>query len=322
MLRLRTAAGVLMSLGLAAVMVVPVRAEPAPPTLSIETQVTHYLGGWWEQEIPFNLSCDGYGSLEVMVDLPGGTDGNVIEPLGPVPAGTRCWIEVSSYPQPGDNADWNEETYEPGWEFWLAEGDTHVTMTIPRVWAMEWPPQDDRWEEHELQLTVERVYLNGKGGIEVEGTSSCPEAADILEPGSDQMVFGNARWSAVQYVGRKTALTTGWDSAVAHPCWAASDPDHGPYAWETRYPYPSAAIEWMYATNGKFGSGSIHVEAAANAELLTVNQNFAPDGWTSFEGEYVPYDAACDDSDGDGWCVTRHVWSGWAQADLKPIRAR
>ena len=311
-----------MSLGLATAMVVPVHAEPAPPSVSIETAVTHYLGGWWEQEIPFTVSCDGYGSVEVMVDLPGGTSGNVIEPLGPVPAGTRCWIQVTNYPDPGDNADWNEETYDPSWELWLGEGDTHVTMTIPRVWANEWPPEDDAWQEYELQETVDRVYLNGKGGIEVEGTSWCPQAADILDPDADQMVYTGVFWTALQYVGRKTALTAHWESGIAHPCWDTTDPDHGPYAWQTRYAYPSGALQYVYASNGKFAAGSFHIEATANADLIVVKENFAPGGWTSFEGDVVPYDAACEDSNGDGWCVTHYLWSGWAPADLRPIKVR
>lgn len=322
MSRMRTAAGVLMSLGLAAVMVVPVRAEPAPSTLSIETQVTHYLGGWWEQEIQLTVNCDGYGSVNVLIDLPGGTDGNVLEPLGPIPAGTRCWIQVSSYPDPGDNADWEPETFDPDWEFWLAEGDTHVTMTIPRTWAAEWPPQDDSWQEYELLLTIDRVYLNGKGGIEVEGTSWCPQAADVFGDDQDAALYANANWDALQYVGRKGAITAGYRSGIAHECWEGRDADHGPFPWQTRYAYPSGAIQYVYAGNGKFGSGSIHVEAFANTEAQVISQNFAPDGWTSFEGQYVPYDPTCQDNDGDGWCVTHSFWSGWAQEDLKPIKVR
>lgn len=322
MLRIRAAAGVLASLGLATAMVVPVHAEPAPPTLSIETQVSHYLGGWWEQQIGFTITCDGYGSVEnVVVDLPGATDGNVLDPLGPLPAATHCWIEVSSYPNAGDNAGWNEATFDPDSEFWLTDGDTHVTVSIARTWAQEWPPQDDVWSEHLLATTVDRVYLNSKGGIEVEGTSWCPEAADVLPLGSDG-AYANAGWSALQYVGRRTAIHAQYESAIAHPCFEPAAPNHGPYRWETRYAYPSGALLFIYGSDGKFGAGSIHVEAFVGMELVGIAQNFAPGGWTSFEGEYVPYDAACQDNDGDGWCVTRHLWSGWAQADLKPIKVR
>lgn len=322
MKHMRAIAGLAGSLALIAATAGPVVAEPIPSTVSIETAVTGYLGGWWEQQIAFSVNCDGFGSDEVWVDLPGESV-NAIENLGPVPAGTRCWIEVSSYPQSGDDGtDWDPEDYTPGWEFWLVEGDSHIVMTLPRTWIGDWPPQDDGAMEFDLQVSIDRVYLNGRGGIEVEGTSWCPEGADILTGDFLGDLYANADWTATQYVGRKTALVASYSSAIAHPCWEGGDPDHGPYAWQTRYPYPDGSLQWVYAQNGRFGGGSIHVEASSSAETATVSQTFAPGGWTSNDGTFVPYDPGAPDGNGDGWSVTHYYWFGWDQADLRPLKAR
>jgi hypothetical protein len=321
MQRIRAAAGLLASVGLMAAVVAPVAAEPVPPTLTIETSVSHYLGGWWEQWIDVDVTCDGFGTQTVTIDLPGATD-DILQQFGGVPAGTACSVAITQWSDPGENADWDSETWTPDWSFTLAEGANVIQLDLPRTWNDGWYPPDDAWSEHLLQLSVDRVYLNGKGGIEVEGTSWCPEAADVLSADPGAMAFANANWSAIQYIGRKAALHAEWASAIAHACWDGADPSHGPYAWQTRYAYPSGALQWVYAWDGKFGSGTIHVEAVGNTELFAVAQNFAPDGWTSYEGWYVPYAAECEDSNGDGWCVTHHVWSGWAGADLKPIRVK
>lgn len=320
MQRIRAAACLLASAGLVGVLAAPVAAEAAPPSLTIHTSVSHYIGGWWEQQIAFNVSCDGYGTAEVWVDLPGGSE-DVLAQLGSPPAGTACWLDVSYFPEAGDMAGWNDPEYSPNSGVTLEDGANTISVNLPRVWADGWPPQDDVGVEYALQVTVDRIYLNGRGGIEVEGTSWCPDAAALIE-GPSEPLYAGASWQAIQYVGRKSAIHAGWDSAIAHPCWDVDDPDHGPYPWQTRYAYPSGALQFVYGYDGKFGSGSIHVEAVANTDLVTMSQNFAPGGWTSFEGDYVPYDAACQDNDGDGWCVTHAYWSGWAPADLKPIRVR
>ena len=320
MKRMRAAAGLLASVALAAAAAGPVAAEPWPATLSIETAVVHYLGGWWQQEVPFSVNCDGFPEQVVWVDLPG-YSGDVLAGLGPVLEGTHCWLQVDSYPNPGEGADWEPEGYTPSDDFVLQPGENVVTMTIPRVWAMEWPPEPDSGFEYDMALTVDRVYLNGKGGIEVEGTSWCPDA-EALPHGGVDFLFAGVNWQALQYVGRKTALSAGYASGIAHPCWDAGEPDHGPYAWQTRYPYPDGGLMFVYSPSGKFGSNSIHIEAFSDTSARLVVQNFAPGGWTSYEGEYVPYDEFCEDNDGDGWCVTEHFWFGFAQADLKPIKVR
>jgi hypothetical protein len=318
MQRIRAATGLFASVVLMAAVVGPVAAEPIPPTLTIETTVGHYLGGWWEHWIDVDVTCDGFGTQTVTIDLPGTTD-DVLQQFGGVPAGTWCWAEISNWSDPGDNADWDAETWTPDQSFALAEGANTVQLHMTRVWNNEWPPEGDTWTEHLLQATIDRIYLNGKGGIEVEGTSWCPDAAGLASSGQ---LYTGAGWRAVQYVGRRTAIHAGYDSGIAHPCWDWDDPDHGPFAWQTRFAYPSGALQFVYASDGKLGAGSIHVESVSNTEFSTVVQNFAPGGWTSFEGDYVPYVADCEDSTGDGWCVELHYWSGWASADLKPIRVK
>lgn len=53
-----------------------------------------------------------------------------------------------------------------------------------------------------------------------------------------------------------------------------------------------------------------------------MSQSFAPDGWTSWDGMFVPYDESGADNNGDGWSVSHHYWFGWDQADLKPVRVK
>jgi hypothetical protein len=320
MKRINAAAGVFAALALLAGTAATAAAEPQLPTLSIDTTVTHYLGGWWEQQMSFNVTCAGFPTQEVSVDLPG-SSGDILPQLGAVPAGTQCWLEVAYWPDPGWNAAWETEEYTPGEAITLADGSNAVSVVIPRVWAVEWPPEDDMGIEHSMALVVDRVYQNGKGGIEVEGTSWC-DAVDILTGDSEGDLYANAQWTAWQYVGRKGAIQASYDSAIAHPCWIGSDPDHGPYPWQTRYPYPDGSLQWVYAWNGKLGAGTIHVEAQSQTEVVTVTQSFAPEGWLSFEGVFVPFDPQGEDNNGDGWSVVHHYWFGWDQADLKPIRVR
>jgi hypothetical protein len=322
MRRIRAAASLLASLALAAATTGPALAESLPATLSITATPSHYLGGSWEHQIAFNVSCEGSDMQEVWVNLPGSAS-DVLAALAPVPAGTTCWVAVSYWPDPGWNAAWEEPMYTPSSVIVLDEGDNTLTVDLPRDWTGEWPPSDDEFAEHVMQLTVDRVYLNSRGGIEVEGTSWCPDAADVLIGDFEGDLYADARWTALQYVGRKgAAITASYDSAIAHPCWVGSDPDHGPYSWQTRYPYPDGSLRFVYSVNGKFGSGWIHVEATSSTETVLVTQSFAPGGWTSWDGTYVPYDEFGVDNDGDGWSVGRHAWFGWDPADLKPIRVR
>lgn len=320
MVRLRALGGAFAAIGLLAATAGPVAADPLPATLSVDVSASHYLGGDWEHQIVLSFDCGDAGYVEVPMDLPGDAD-DVLATLGPLAAGTTCWAAVTSWPDPGWNAGWDEPLWDPGQAIVLAEGPNQLSVVIPRVWGGDvgWPPEEDTASEHAMTLTVSRVYINGRGGIEVEGTSLCP-VADLTA--FEGQLYANANWTAIEYVGRKTAITAAYDSAIAHPCWDSSQPGHGPYAWQTRYPYPSGAIQFVYSTNGRFSGGKIHIEAFSQAQTLVITQNFAPDGWTSFEGDFVPYDADCVDNNGDGWCVARHDWYGWAPADLRPIKVR
>jgi hypothetical protein len=319
MVRLRALGGAFAAIALLAATAGPVAGDPLPATLSVDVSASHYLGGDWEHQIALSFDCGEAGFVEVPMDLPGSVD-DALAALGPLTAGTTCWAEITYWPDPGWNAGWDEPVWDPGQEVVLAEGANQLSVVIPRVWGGEvgWPPEEDTGFEHAMSVTVSRVYLNGGGGIEVEGTTLC-RAAGL---GIEGQLVADAHWTAIEYVGRRTAITATYDSAIAHTCWDSSHPRHGPYAWETRYPYPSGAIQYVYSTNGRFSGGRIHVEAFSQTEALIITQNFAPAGWTSFEGDFVPYDADCEDNNGDGWCVAHHFWYGWAQADLRPIRVR
>jgi hypothetical protein len=322
MVRLRPFLGLLAGLALVtAAAGSPVLAEPMPATLSLEASATHYLGGDWEHQIGFTITCEGYAAVEVAVDLPGSAE-DVLNSIGPVPAGTACSMNITYWPDPGWNADWEEPRFTPGSEFVLQDGVNFVTVDLVRIWATGWPPEEDEAFEHDMALAVNKVLLNRNGGIEVEGTSWCPDAADILAGDFEGDLYANANWMALQYIGKKTAISASYESAIAHPCWVGGDPEHGPYSWETRYPSPDGALQFVYAVNGKFSNKTIHVEAASSTETMLVTQNFAPQGWTSFEGLYVPYDPEGTDINGDGWSVSHHYWFGWIQADLKPITVR
>lgn len=188
----------------------------------------------------------------------------------------------------------------------------------PPAYGGEWPPPDDTWDEATFaSFTVDRVFLNRYGAITVEGSLSC-DLAEGDELASVDMVLVNVNWDAIQYVGRKTAIHASWDSGIATPCWQNGSP--GPFTWKTLYSYPQGGVQWIVGQDGKFGTSTIHIDADASGRYQVIRQDFDPTGtWINPEGSAVPYQAGCEDNNGDGFCVASHAYYGWAPADLKPI---
>lgn len=178
----------------------------------------------------------------------------------------------------------------------------------------EWPPEADRWTEVTFELfTVDRIYLNKYGGITAEGRIACEPLGE--EEPADGWILAGIWWTALQYVGRKTALTASATMARAVPCWQSGVT--GPTPWITSLRItPQDGVQWVYSEQGKFGSGSIYIDAQANAGYQVITQHFDPSGGTA------PYDPACLDENGDGYCVDEVFYNSLFQANMKPIRVR
>ena len=114
-------------------------------------------------------------------------------------------------------------------------------------------------------LTVTRVRVNRMGGITVEGRVDCTQAvAEWGQSGSVARV--NIDWTARQPVGRRSAVTAHYDSAIATICHdpANTNPLLPPYPWYTHPPITDPSIWWVYPANGgKFAAGQIHLDVQA-----------------------------------------------------------
>lgn len=296
--------------------------EPPPPDayLQMDVTLTGYLGGIIEHWMRFGVQCDGYEAMEADADLTG--DAGTSDPIGPLAAGTDCQVWIESWPGAGQYGEWLEDVaWDPSSQVQLVPGTTTIGVTLERYYVGEWPPERDATVEHEMAVVIDQVLLNRNGGIQVLGAARC-DATDLIGDGlwvydQDGQIIANANWDAIQYVGRRGAITASYDSGIGFVCFDTSDP--GAWgSWGTFYAYPSGAPQWIYATNGKFGTGKIHIDADANSGLTVVTQ-----GWLPGESYWgAPYDPSCDGLDGDGFCAVGHDWYGWAQADLKPTRVR
>lgn len=136
--------------------------------------------------------------------------------------------------------------------------------------------------EYAFDMSATQALVNSAGGLFVAGQLSCPSAtitqalSDAVQMAvndgfteadnaslADGAVFANANWVATQYVGRTKVVTARYDSGIASPCYGF--PGGPPYDWRTLYPYPVGGDQWIYADNGKFATGRIHVEIFGTA---------------------------------------------------------
>jgi hypothetical protein len=117
-------------------------------------------------------------------------------------------------------------------------------------------------EDAAFTITVDRVFVNQFGGIQVEGTMDCTAAVVAAYPNDadrPDMVLANPNWEATQYVGRTKVIRATYKSEIASPCYIKDE--QGPYRWTTQTPFPDGQPTWLYSPDGKFGPGKIHVEA-------------------------------------------------------------
>lgn len=313
MRRSRTVLGLVAGLLIVLSTATPASAETSA-TLQVQATLSGYGGGNWDGYFSLGVACDGQEAVAQDVTI---NEGPVdVEGLGPLTEGMGCDLWVSSWPNAGDAAYFEGVDWPDGSFVVLQPGANLVTLVFDRAYAGEWPPPADTVDEHSLDLmTVDTITLNRYGGITVEGRLSCETVAAGLGAEVDAVVL-NVDWSAIQYIGRKTSLTASYASGIGSLCWLSGEP--GPYDWGTFFSYPSGATQWIYSPDGKFGGGSIHVDALAYGQAFVISQNFddTPDSpWGRF-------DLTCQDSNNDGFCVAEHWFYGPAQADLKPVKVR
>lgn len=322
-MRRPSAAGtVFVAFGLILAMAAPAAAVD-PPQAQVKVTVTGYTGGDWEglsgtiSCMPLSPPLEPYPPISFGV---GQQENPSSSGLLQLPAPAQCRIIDVQPGDPGLGGEWAEPEITPSSWTPVQDGVNLWEIKIERYYWGEWPPSDDTWDEQAFEVfTVDRVFLNRYGAITVEGSLSCRLAmGDVLAP--DNRVLVNVNWDAIQYVGRRTAIHASWDSGIATPCW--QNGSSGPFTWQTLYPYPQGNVQWIVGQDGKFGTSMIRIDANASGGYQVIRQKFVDPTWINPEGSSVPYQADCQDSNGDGFCVASHAYYGWAPADLKPIVAK
>lgn len=147
--------------------------------------------------------------------------------------------------------------------------------------------------EHGFTGTVDQVLVNRYGGITVSGQMDCSAQVASVYGGpenipADTTVFVGKQWTATQYVGRGKTISASYSSGIASVCFT-NDPNmyHGdvtpPWPWSTLYGYPVGTTQWVYADNGKFAAGAIHVELTLDSVELQVGEDthyfYSFSGW-------------------------------------------
>jgi hypothetical protein len=170
----------------------------------------------------------------------------------------------------------------------------------------------DTWTEVTFDVfTVDRIYLNRYGGITAEGRIAC-SPVDIAP---DDGIYAGVWWTALQYAGRKTALTATAEMARAFECWTPQSDAVRPWTTVLRIT-PQDGVQWVYSLDGRFGTGPIYIDAQANAGYTVVRQHVDP------AGTDAPYAPGCEDTNGDGYCVAEVLFNSLSQVNLRPIRVR
>lgn len=113
-------------------------------------------------------------------------------------------------------------------------------------------------EQNPSILSVEKVYVNRYGAINVNGSVLCTAAMAAWGLDDEAAAGGNISWTARQPVGRKGVVTGHYESAIASIC---HDPDTaGPYLWGTKKPITSDEDWWIYPDiGGKFVAGNVTI---------------------------------------------------------------
>jgi hypothetical protein len=242
-----------------------------------------------------------------------------------LPAGETCRLTQFSGGDPGYLGEWGDWSADPGMVPTEAGKVIPIEVTIQRWYNGRQPEWDNgTWFPMEV-FTVDRVYLNRYGGVTAEGTAWCPSLA--ASPVGPEPYIG-INWDATQYVGRKTAIHGSYRSDIANTCFDPKN-EETPVKWTSMHPAEAdtgAATAWVYGENGRFGSGTIRIDADSYNEMELVSQwwDKLGDGYSDL---CSPDDVDINgedkdrwyDSNGDGFCAF-YVQSGQrTTANLKTI---
>ena len=294
----------------------PARAEdPSEGFVQVRLEVVGYTAGFDGTDFTAWLNCQGpAGAIGISLHTSPLTDDS--EPAGPFPTGSICYVEAVDFGWAGEMGDFSPDFGTSG-AVLVGTSTARIDLTVERTRNGR-PPEWDAGAEFALDpFTADRAYVNRYGGLTVEGRILC---AALRATPFDQYV--GVSWEATQYVGRKGAITARYDPAIALDCLNESAPTV-PVVWTTRGPGTQDQVQWIYASNGKFGAGMVHLEIRVESRMNIVTQWWDPDG----EG----YDPACSpvdpgngwfDRNGDGYCAFTAVLWGAEQYDLRAERAR
>lgn len=267
-------------------MAAPAAALDTPTaTVSVEVQVVGYVAPGFEP-LGGRLSC---GSLGGPLDFEVGAGAGPLS-SGPllVPAPTGCSVGEMQLGDPGPLGSW-DNWWTAGAVFLQAGESATIHVTVERSYNGNQPEWDGgTWFPMEV-FTVDKVWLDRWGGVSAEGLAWCPSLA-ASPVGPDPIIGIN--WDAIQYVGRRTAIHGSYGSDIGKNCF---DPAHPttPLRWTSMHmglQEPTRA--WVYGVDGRFGSGTIRIEADSYNDMSQVTQWWDPNG----EG----YSAACSTTDPNG----------------------
>lgn len=279
--------------------------------IQVKVVVSGYIAG--QLNVGGTIRCNGiaegigFGVSEFVVTAEGreGTSGPF-----EVPAGGQCWIrgDEVGLGDPGDLGEWGEVSLSG--PVTIVAGQVATLPVAVERWYNGAPPEWDNrtWFPMEV-FTVDKVYLNRYGGITAEGMVLCSALGEWLhgqQPvGTDPTVYIGINWDATQYVGRRTAIHGSYGSDIAKVCY---DTDHPttPVRWQSMHPSGAGAeVAWVYGVDGRFGSGTIRIDADSFNDMSTVTQWWDPSG-AAYNDACTTVDANADgwyDSNGDGFCA-------------------
>jgi hypothetical protein len=289
-------------------------AAADPGSIRIDVAISGYTVGFSGGTATFWLGCSGFGGpQQVDVDLAGLTGSGL---LGPLPFGTTCVINDADPGDAGPMASFEEPQISPG-SVTVGADVVAFQVGIERSWSGVTPQWDWAGEFRLDVLTADRALVNRYGGLTIEGRAWCKSMAGLPV---DQYL--NVSWDATQYVGRKTAITAGYEPAIAFDCHDEAAPT-APVSWRTLGPGTQNTVEWIYASNGKFAAGMVHVEVRIESWQELVSQ-----WWDSSRDDYdsrcstTPTTSGFFDANGDGFCAYNVIVWGAEQFDLRAARVR
>lgn len=302
MRRLHRTAALLAAISLLAPAASPAAAfdlEPGKGYGQVRVEVINYTAG--DYVVGGHIGCDALGGF---VDFQ--VDGGVSEPIE-LPVGATCWIKDFEGGDPGELGRWSHWEWNQDLVI-VADQVATWDVTLEREYNGLAPRVDyDGWFPMEV-LTVDRVWINRSGGISAEGLAWCPSVAPFVV---DQVPYIGIDWAATQYVGRRTAIHGSYGSDIAKWCFDPDDPE-APVRWTSMHPAGTeAAIAWVYGVDGRFGSGTVIIEADALNDLSSIIQSWDPDleGYDPDGCSPVFKANGAYDHNGDGFCHYA-IWSG------------